>query len=246
MAKDECIKFPAGSYQALHEGVCYKIDPEKDVVEMTQKLNFKYSPESKEETFNLFNKLGAKEVQKRASLFSILLIISILLFIFLTIIQAQSAEKFQSYLSAGKFLTVTSEVAFLYMFAHYRVITNYYKDSYCKNCGKYLVFEEYQAPLLKEESKVDSYTKTLKKHWRCKNCGYEDIRIEPNPVNHRYEKSQRRKECTCTECGKEHALEEYRNADVLTHASKKRIRYFKCKYCGYHEIRLHRKIKYYR
>jgi len=244
LAKEECIRFPPGSYQTLHEGVCYKIDPENNVVEMTQRLNFKYSPESKEEAINLFNKLGAQEVQKRVKLFSKLLIISILLFLFLVVLPTELSGKFEAFRSAGKFLTVTSEIAFLYMFGHYKGMMNYYKDSHCKKCGKYFVFEEFQAPLLKEESRIDSYIKTLKKHWRCKNCGYEDIKVESNPINHHYEKKQHDlKECTCEECG--HLLEEYRNADVLSYHFLKKIRYYKCKYCGYHEIRLHRKIGFY-
>jgi len=212
---------------------------------MTQRLNFKYSPESKEEAINLVNKLGAGEIQKRVRLFSKLVLISILLFIFLTLFPIQLSGKFEDLLSAGKFLTVTSEIAFLYMFGRYNVVMNYYKDSHCKTCGKYFVFEEFQAPLLKEESKTDAYTKTLTKHWRCKNCGYEDIKVELYPTNHYYEKKKHDlKECTCEECG--HALEEYRNTDVLSHAALKKIRYFKCKYCGYYEIRLQRKIGYYR
>ena len=50
------------------------------------------------------------------------------------------------------------------------------------------------------------------------------------------------KEDTCEECGKEHAIEEYRNVDVLNYATRKKIRYFKCRHCGYHEIRFRMKI----
>lgn len=64
MAKDERIRFPSGSYQALHKGICYRIDPENNTVEMTQQLKLKYSPESKEEVINLVNKLGAEKIQK--------------------------------------------------------------------------------------------------------------------------------------------------------------------------------------
>ncbi len=243
MTKDERIRFPPGSYQALHKGICYRIDPENDIVEMTQKLKFKYSPESKDETINLVNKLGVEKIQKRLGLFSELLVISILLFLFLTLFPTYFPGKSENLLNVGRFLTVVSEIAFLYMFGHYKATMNYYRDSYCEKCGKYFVFQEFQAPLMKEESKTDAYTKTLTKHWRCKKCGYEDIKVEPQPIGHHYEEKQHSlKEDTCEECGKEHAIEEYRNVDVLNYATRKKIRYFKCRHCGYHEIRLNKKL----
>ena len=126
------------------------------------------------------------------------------------------------------------------MFGCCNVTMNYYKDSHCEKCGKYFVFEEFQAPLLKEESKTNAYIRTLTKYWRCKNCGYEDIKVEPQHIDHHYrEKQPRLKEDKCEECGKEHAIEEYRNVDLLNYFVRKKIRYLKCRYCGYHEIRLH-------
>jgi transcription elongation factor Elf1 len=245
MAKDEHIRFPPGSYQAVQEGITYKIDPENDAFETTQRLNLKYSPDSKEETINLVNKLGIQEIQKRVRLFSKLLLLSIFLFLFLIIYPLRFSEPPEDFLSIGKFLTVTSEIVFLYMFGYYGVKVKYYNDSHCKNCGQYFVFEEFQAPLMKEESRDDTYTKTLTKYWRCKNCGYEDIIVELQPINHHREKKQHNlKDDTCEECGKKHAMEEYRDSDVLKHSIIKKIRYFKCRYCGYHEIRLQRKIKF--
>ena len=247
MAKEERIRFPPGSYQAVHDGISYKIDPESDVVETTQRLKMKYSPESKEEALNLVNKIGVQEIQKRASLFLKLLVISILVFLFLVIYPLRFSAPSENILSIGRFLTVTLEVAFLYMFGYYSAKVNYYNDSHCKICGKNFVFEEFQAPLVKDESKKDAYTKTLTKYWYCKNCGYEDISVEPQPINyHREKKQQKLKDDTCEVCGKENAIEEYRDADVLKHSIIKKMRYFKCKYCNYHEIKLHRKINYYK
>lgn len=245
MAKDKRIRFPSGSYQAFYEGICYNIDPENDVVEMTQNLNPRYSPESMEEAFNLVNKLGVEEIQKRARLFSKLFLLSILLFLFLMFFSAHFFAKSESFLlSAGRFLTIVSEIVFLYMFGYYRAIANYCTDSYCEKCGKHLVFEEFQAPLVTEESKIDAYTKTLTQYWHCINCGYEDIKVEPQPIDHHHEKRQGNlKEDTCEECGEEHAIEEYRNIDVLNYIFKKKIRYFKCRNCGYHEIRLSKRFR---
>jgi DNA-directed RNA polymerase subunit M/transcription elongation factor TFIIS len=120
---------------------------------------------------------------------------------------------------------------------------NYYRDSYCEKCGNHLVFEEFQAPLIKQESKSTGYTKTFTAFWRCKNCGYEDIKVEPQPIDHHHGIKQSTLEAhTCEECGKKHAIQEYRNVDVLRSVARKKIRYFKCIYCGYHEIKLNVKI----
>lgn len=243
MAKDERIKFPSGSHQALHKGICYKIDPVNDTVEMTKRLNLRYSPESRDEAVNRVNELGAERIKRRVSIFSKLLIGSILVFIFLTLFPVFFSTKSETILSWGKFITLVSEISFLYMFGCCNVTMNYYKDSHCEKCGKYFVFEEFQAPLLKEISKTNAYIRTLTKYWHCKNCGYEDIKVESQHIDHHYGRKQPiLEEDKCEECGREHAIEEYRNVDVLNSLVRKKIRYFKCKYCGYHEIRLHKKI----
>jgi transcription elongation factor Elf1 len=244
LTKDKRIRFPSGSYQAFYEDISYRIDPENDTVEMTQRLNPRYSSESREEAVNLANKLGIENIQKRARLFLKLLLLSILLFLFLVIFPAYFSIESEGFLSVGKFLTIVSEIAFLYMFGYYRAAVNYCMDSYCEKCGKHFVFEEFEAPLVKEVSKIDAYTKTLTRYWHCRNCGHKDIKVEPRSINHHHEKKQGNlREDTCEECGKEHSIEEYRNIDVLNYALKKKIRYFKCRNCGYHEIRLNKKFK---
>ena len=243
LTKEERIRFPSGSYQALHKDICYKIDPESDTVEMTKRLSLRYSPESKDEAIILVNELGAERIQKRVRLFSKLLIGSILLFLFLTVFPVFFSIKSEAVLSWGKFITLISEISFLYMFGCSNVTMNYYKDSHCEKCGKHFVFEEFQAPLLKEISKTNAYIRTLTKYWHCKSCGYEDIKIESQHIDHHYGRKQPGlEEYKCEECGREHAIEEYRNADVLNSFIRKKIRYFKCKYCGYHEIRLIKRI----
>lgn len=243
LTKEERIRFPSGSYQALHKGICYKIDPENDTVEITKKLSLRYSPESKDEAIHLVNELGAERIQKRVSLFSKLLIGSILLFLFLTVYPVFFPIKSEIFLSWGKFITLISEISFLYMFGCSNVTMNYYKDSRCEKCGKYFVFEEFKAPLLKEISKTNAYILTLTKYWHCKSCGYEDIKVESQRIDHHHGRKQHGpEEDKCEECGKEHAIEEYRKIDIVNSFIRKKIRYFRCKYCGYHEIRLIKKI----
>ncbi len=243
MTKEERIRFPSGSHQALYKGVCYKIDPENDIVEMTKRLNLRYSPESKDEAVNLVSELGAERIKKRVSIFSKLLIGSILLFLLLTFFPVFSSAKSEAFLSVGKFITLISEISFLYIFGCCNATMNYYKDSHCEKCGKYFVFEEFQAPLLKEVSKTHAYIRTLTKYWHCKNCGYEDVKVESHHIDHYHgNKEPSLEEDKCEECGREHAIEEYRNADVLNSFVRKKIRYFKCRYCGYREIRFHKRI----
>ena len=69
MTKDERIRFPPGSNQTLYKGVCYKIDTDNDIVEMTKRLNLRYSPESKDEAINLVSELGAERIQKRVEVY---------------------------------------------------------------------------------------------------------------------------------------------------------------------------------
>jgi hypothetical protein len=243
LIKAERIRFPSGSFQALYKGICYKIDLKSDVVEMTRRLNLSYSPESKEEALYLVKKLGAEIIKKRVNLFSKLLLASILLFLFLTVLPFFSSTGSENSLSVGKFLILILEVSFLYLFGCSRATMNYYRDSHCEKCGKYFVFEEFQAPILKEVSKTNSYIKTLTNYWRCKNCGYEKIKVESQHIDHYYGKKQLNlQEDTCEECGREHALVEYRNVDVLNFLLRKKIRYLKCKHCNYHEIRLDKKF----
>ena len=129
------------------------------------------------------------------------------------------------------------------MFGCCNATMNYYRDSYCKKCGKYFVFEEFQAPLMKEISKTNDYIRTLTKYWHCKNCGYEEIKVESHHIDHHYgSRQQCLEEDKCEECGREHAIEEYRNVDVLNSFVGIKIRYFKCRYCCYREIRQCKKI----
>lgn len=243
MTKEERIRFPSGSCHALHKGICYKIDPENDTVEMTKRLYLRYSPESRDEAENRVYELGAENIKKRVSIFSKLLIVSILLFIFLTIFPIFFSTISENIISWGKFLILVSEISFLYMFGCCKATMNYYKDSHCEKCGKYFVFEEFQAPLLKEISKTNAYIRTLTNYWHCKNCGYEDIKVELQQIDHHFgERQPSLEKDKCEECGREHAIEEYRKVDILDTFLGKKIRYFKCKYCGYREIRLHKKI----
>ncbi|WP_440948668.1 hypothetical protein ACSAZL_10795 [Methanosarcina sp. T3] len=102
--------------------------------------------------------------------------------------------------------------AFFYLSTNYDFAMEYYMDSYCKNCGQHLVLEEFQAHLMKEESRTDTCVKTLTRYWCCKNCGYKDIKIEPQYMSHHYgKKLKKSKGYTCKQCGRAGAIEEYQD-----------------------------------
>lgn len=238
--KTEYVRFPPGSNQVLHGGIYYKIDPYSDMVEITQKLNFKYSPRGKEKAINLVNGLGAEEVQKRAGLFSKLIFIFMILFFLL----AFFPWKFGDIRFAGLIVTAVIGIVSFYLSVNYDSAMEYYKDSYCKNCGRYFVLEEFQAPLMKDESRNDTYEKTRTGYWRCKNCGYKDIKVESQHVSHYYgKKPKKSKSHKCKHCGRASAIEEYRSADIIRDPySESKRRYYRCRYCDYHEIKINEEI----
>jgi hypothetical protein len=235
------IKFLPGSYQAMHKGICYKIDPKSDTVEMTVKLkNFKYKSRDKEWCTNLINHFGVEKVQKKARTFLKLLLASILLFLFVTFFPTFIPEKLKNFLLAGKILLIIFGIVLFFKTLKYKEAIEYYGDSYCEKCEKHLVLEEFQNPLLKEESRTDAYIKTFIRYWRCKNCGYENTKVEPQYINHHYErKLHKLKNDTCKQCDRLNAIEEYRFADVIrdSNSETKRI-YYRCKFCDYHEVKI--------
>jgi len=240
----EIIRFPPKARQVLHKNICYKIDPYSDVVEMIQKLDFKYSLKGKEKAINLVSALEVKEIQKRAKILPKLLYILILTFLFLTVFPTFFTEKFNDFLFAGKILIAVAGIIFFYLSYSYDFAMEYYKDSYCDKCGKHLVLEEFQPPIMKEESRTDTYTKSRISYWRCKNCGYKHTKVEPEHTGHHYEKKlHKSKGNKCIHCGRANAVEEYRIGDIIRDIySETKRRYYRCKYCGYHEIKIHVEI----
>lgn len=235
----ERISFLPGSYQAMHDGICYKIDPSSDVVEMTQKLNFKYSLYDKEKAINLINNFGLEGIQKRVKLFRRFFDIFTILVIILLIYSVFSSWR-SSNVIVGIILASIVGVSLLTWIGGYNSAIKYYTDSFCKKCGKCFALEEVKTPFMKEESRTDTYTKTITRYWHCKNCGYNDTKVEPQYVNHRYKKRLHKlKGDNCKQCGKSNAIEEYRIADVARGSdSVDTRRYYRCRYCGYHEIKI--------
>jgi len=238
--KTEYIRFPPGSYQAPYEGICYKINPYSDTVETTQKLSVKYSSQEKKKTINLVNWVGEEEIQKRSKLLSKLALV----FLILSFTIMFFPHKYGGFRSAGITLTFLMGIVSLYLSINYDSAMEYYMDSYCKNCGQHLVLEEFQVPLMKNKSRNDTHETTLTRYWRCKNCGYKDIKVESQHVSHHQgKKPAKSKSHRCRHCGRVSALEEYRTADIIKDSySEIKRRYYRCRYCGYHEIKINEEI----
>lgn len=206
---------------------------------MTQKLNFKYSFYDKEEAVNLVNNFGIKGVQKRVKLFQ-------KLFIFLMVLSLSLL--FYSILFSWKSSSIYTEIilitimlfAFLTRIRNYNTSIKYYTDSFCKKCGKSFALEEVKTPFMKEESRTTTYTKTITRYWHCKNCGSNNTKVENQCVSHHYKrKLHKLKGDNCKHCGEANAIKEYRIADVVrAYDNVGTRRYYRCRYCGYHEIKI--------
>lgn len=55
-------------------------------------------------------------------------------------------------------------------------IIEYHKETRCRNCRMSAACEEFKKPVLKKEISPESITITLTSYWKCRLCGYEDIR----------------------------------------------------------------------
>lgn len=55
-------------------------------------------------------------------------------------------------------------------------IIEYHKETRCRNCGMSAACEEFKKPVLKKEISPESVKITLTSYWKCRLCGYEDIR----------------------------------------------------------------------
>lgn len=206
---------------------------------MTQKLNFKYSPYDKDRAINLINDLGIEGIRKRVKLFQKSIFFFIILSAFLIFCSVIFSWK-SSNVIAGIILASIVVAFLLTWIGDYNSTIKYYADSCCKRCGKLFAVEEVKTPFIKEESRTDTYTKTLTRYWHCKNCGYDDTKVEPQYVNHRYlKKLNKLKDDKCGHCGRANAIKEYRIADIVRGSdSVDTRRYYRCRYCGYHEIKI--------
>lgn len=66
-------------------------------------------------------------------------------------------------------------------------LREYYKNSKCRKCGKYLSCEESRKPDLKVIHGAKKHTIVKFSYWKCKFCGYENIReSDATPKNESY------------------------------------------------------------
>lgn len=113
---------------------------------------------------------------------------------------------------------------------------DYYKDSKCRKCGRNYACVEFKELVFKEVSTNYSFENTEISYWKCKFCGYEDVRVE-------YIKSYGKKGKIgippqyCQKCKQKFSIEEYRNPDIeYITGDEITTRYYRCKHCDFNYI----------
>jgi len=230
----ETIKFTKEVNQKIHEGVCYKLNPENDTLKIEYPGNFKYTSEMIKNASALINKYGENRLERRSAHYFTLAVFSPIL---ITLICSFLWEN--NGLTCGFFLAL---FVFLIFYSKHENLSNtldYYRDAKCKKCGKYFALQEYRKPGIEEISTNDNYTVTVIRHWKCKYCDKEDIR--KGPENFRTYKGRIYKipHKKCENCGMKYAVFEYQSPDIKEIGDDRTtMKHYKCEYCGYREIKI--------
>ena len=234
MLGQKSIGFTKSENQKRYEDICYKLNPEDDTLTIEYSDDFKYNPKIMKKAPGLINKYGEKELDKRAGLYAISVLFALYLIFLPCILFGKDFGLFLGFL-----LTIVVVTRLVILSEEYTDTVKYYRDSRCKKCGKDFALEEFREPKIEEISTVENYTITVTRYWKCKFCGFEDIRKgsenyttrkgERNAVTHK----------NCRNCGKELAIIEYRYPDIKETTNKETtIRHYKCEYCDYREIKI--------
>lgn len=119
-------------------------------------------------------------------------------------------------------------------------VLEYYKDTFCKECGKKLACEEIGEPVMKETSSSGNYTLTVTRHWKCRYCGNVDIRESSENIF--AEQGEMLPEFSlkgieCKKCRETGTIVEVKKPDIKE-IGKQRLtrRYYKCTTCGHEAI----------
>ena len=119
-------------------------------------------------------------------------------------------------------------------------VLEYYQDTFCRECGNKLAYEEIGEPIMKETSNLGDYTLTVTRHWKCRHCGNVDTR--EGPENIFTEKGEmlpviHLKNVECKNCGLSGAVVEFKKPDIKEIGNKRVTRrYYKCTLCGHKDI----------
>ena len=119
-------------------------------------------------------------------------------------------------------------------------VLEYYQDTFCKECGKKLAYEEIGEPVMKETSSFGNYTLTVTRHWKCRYCGNVDIRESSENIFAEQGEmlpAFSLKHIECKKCSETGTIVEIKKPDIKE-IGKRRLtrRYYKCTICGHEDI----------
>ncbi len=121
----------------------------------------------------------------------------------------------------------------------------YLESSHCNKCGRDFACEESKAPEIRERSTPKAYRITVISYWKCKYCGYENIRERPAGIKawkkgFAFLLGPGKLPVPCQKCGKEKAYREFRKPDIkkLSNTIQTITSYYKCRYCGHIEVKV--------
>lgn len=129
----------------------------------------------------------------------------------------------------------------VYPALHLPKVFEYYQNTRCGKCGKYLACKEYKNRDVRETSTPDTCTLTEIRYYMCSQCGRETLR---NYEVHPAEKGKiSHQKAYCKKCKKEGAVE-YENPDIIYRGNITVTKhYYRCEYCGYYEFKKKQKRK---
>ncbi|WP_162197333.1 hypothetical protein [Methanosarcina sp. 1.H.T.1A.1] len=121
----------------------------------------------------------------------------------------------------------------------------YYRDILCEKCGNEFSCEETKVPEIQETSTPYQYTIQVTRHWKCRTCGFINIRKSSEGFTTKKGSLNRLSSVAkipCKRCGKTGAYVEYKDPDksqskVGAHNEFVTRRYYRCKFCKYEDIK---------
>jgi hypothetical protein len=121
----------------------------------------------------------------------------------------------------------------------------YYRNTLCEKCGNEFSCEETKVPEIQEISTPYQYNIQVTRYWKCRVCGYINVRKSSEGSTTKKGKLKRLSSVAkipCKICGRTDAYIEYKKPDkrkskVGVHTEFVTRRYYRCKLCKYEDIK---------
>lgn len=227
------------SYKKFHksyhdiESRLYELDPITGVLTITSKsYNHNYSESNKKRAAFIISILGVKISE------IIGFICPFIFFFMLVVICLRLVDIIFKNVGIWDFFfhIVLPLFVFSIVCAEVATAADYYKNSKCRKCGRNYACVESKKPVYKKVSTNYSFENTEISYWKCKFCGYEDVRVEHIKSSGKKGKIGIPPEY-CQKCKQKFSIEEYRNPDIESIVGDEiTTRYYRCKHCDFNYI----------